>query len=1234
MTNLNETIVVYSPNGVKKTDIEVCVGSTLTANKMQDDNFKVKFTLEEKMTFERGCYAIIKTDGGKDKRYVVVEQTYPTYVLSNGGFEYELRFDAWYMVWKRYRFNMNLDYGGVQTSFSYTNYLIEHVRLLINELYRLKEDGDVSIVLPKGIVLHCIETDGDTSKVRVDTYDITDGVMNIWNSPNKRVYEGSVDKDTNNASMLVEDVVKYVSYDCNAFECLGKMCEENAYDCEWWMDDDMYLHFGRCEYGDLVVLKQHEQFEEMSRSSSSDEYGTRLIAFGSQTNVPTKYKKELVFDLTEVRKGDASDNINQKTDDGRERTPNPLNANETKDITIQIGSVTAKKDIVYKITAKVSATAPTSPKYVTFDSSVKSRLYRNYNGVVSLAFETTTYASSASVQFNDVVMLKKDDSLSYYFVIACKNTTSSRIDTSYDVRYTSSLLCVSSLDDERYRETIDEEFGVKSIVFHEEEYSGKDEERTSTYTKDVARLVAKNGGYTFLSFSPKFRVEMPTFDKFGDISNPSMSVNFLVSAYKNGKGIGTENYTKTYTLSFGDMTIDDSVLVNLVKYADCSDGDVITIKVSFSFTLNVTAGAKTGYYWYKLKFGMYGATNENVIDGDFFYRSKAYTLFRDINRKMLPTYFEEMEDNDVYLLNGGIMVGKYTEEYNSYLCICGLNDYAYYNYGLNISNVSTIYIEFTINVPDQYVTMRPILTCSRNGNLIQYTADQQSKQTTEATKTFLFEVNMVADVITINELTLEVGGIIPDTLYLSGLKVYYKSRARRSVVTIRETGETFDCLINPLEHLSTADIAQYYYLEEDENLTYYNQLVALKFSKYDADNVIEDNVPDSLYTDVYYYNNTISNYDRRLLLPEDKCPRNYIDSERIKDASGNTKMNEVVEVVKIFDDIYPSLSLTIDYIMEYYVNEAYYGDNNVKSTKRVKYFRLLMKKSTLNFQKKYLTSQQLQCQFQSGLLSGMTFDVDYEGDTKRVDGSGTSTSKLTFTFEGVDDVVSAHYYIQIPENTVRIGTEYNSAIEKIRIGDAGAKYVATTSKENDLSVVEVNFGQSVEMKNLGCVTLLDNEGNQIASFVNNNNGEEYNVFCIKANETYGIQLPNETLYPKSGDKFVLINYKASSLMEMGIVAQAEERLYTRAMAYLDKISLDAATYNVTLSPEYAKALIEQGKFPRIGQKILLVGDIMDEERETRIIGYDMPLDIPYDNPKLVIGESLRYSWRKSMEKRI
>lgn len=134
-------------------------------------------------------------------------------------------------------------------------------------------------------------------------------------------------------------------------------------------------------------------------------------------------------------------------------------------------------------------------------------------------------------------------------------------------------------------------------------------------------------------------------------------------------------------------------------------------------------------------------------------------------------------------------------------------------------------------------------------------------------------------------------------------------------------------------------------------------------------------------------------------------------------------------------------------------------------------------------------------------------------------------------------------------------------------------------------------------------------------------------FEIYYNEDYGTTLPNNTLKPKTGDKFVLYGFDAS-FFSASMLKDAEDALEKRALAYLEKLMHNDRMYNVTLNPTYATT-----SFPELGQKFIL--DTPDSNSaEMRVLGYEIKLDISVDSPKFICGEQAKYSRLESIEKSI
>ena len=129
-------------------------------------------------------------------------------------------------------------------------------------------------------------------------------------------------------------------------------------------------------------------------------------------------------------------------------------------------------------------------------------------------------------------------------------------------------------------------------------------------------------------------------------------------------------------------------------------------------------------------------------------------------------------------------------------------------------------------------------------------------------------------------------------------------------------------------------------------------------------------------------------------------------------------------------------------------------------------------------------------------------------------------------------------------------------------------------------------------------------------------------FELIANEDYGRQLPDTVLCPATGDTFSLGGYDASYFGDLGLVEKAEAELLAKGKEYMEQMRRDGQTYTATLFWWRAKELQLS-----IGQKVLLRdASLFDSDgMATRVIGCELKLDIPDDNPEYTFGQSSAYS---------
>lgn len=164
-------------------------------------------------------------------------------------------------------------------------------------------------------------------------------------------------------------------------------------------------------------------------------------------------------------------------------------------------------------------------------------------------------------------------------------------------------------------------------------------------------------------------------------------------------------------------------------------------------------------------------------------------------------------------------------------------------------------------------------------------------------------------------------------------------------------------------------------------------------------------------------------------------------------------------------------------------------------------------------------------------------------------------------------------------------------------------------------------------------TLRDNVGNPILKDGKEQVNPESQVFEIVGNEDYGRFLPDTDLHPKDGDTFVLYNWDSTKLGNTLVTTSANE-LLTDSIKNLKKSMIDPTTYTCTASSDYTYN-DGNGMFHQEGDRVMLFNKgYGDSPRESRVIGYELHLDIPFDSVKYIVGEKPAYSRLNAMSSQI
>ena len=129
---------------------------------------------------------------------------------------------------------------------------------------------------------------------------------------------------------------------------------------------------------------------------------------------------------------------------------------------------------------------------------------------------------------------------------------------------------------------------------------------------------------------------------------------------------------------------------------------------------------------------------------------------------------------------------------------------------------------------------------------------------------------------------------------------------------------------------------------------------------------------------------------------------------------------------------------------------------------------------------------------------------------------------------------------------------------------------------------------------------------------------------IVRNEDYGRHLPDDTMRPENGDKYVLSGFDIQLVSDQ-YIPDAEQELKEKAQKYADKVKKDDGTYTTTLMNDWVHEDLISRTF-EFGQRVNLVDDTFFENgRVSRVLGWEMNLDIPWNSPIYTIGESMPYS---------
>ena len=214
---------------------------------MKEDYIVLPFSVPEPIYFKLGDYVDLSgvlddsLGGLLSKVYEVTDLQKPSFNASTGGYDYELKLNAYYWKWKNKIFKYTPEHAGYEASWSLTAAL------------------DVQL----GVFMRNLKALGYTYKGKEFVFEI---------------------------DSTVENKAVAMTYDnMNLLDALFSMAGEDKWNCDCWITDNV-IHFGRNEFGDSVKIELGVEASAMTRSESKGTYATRIYAFGSTRNIPENYR--------------------------------------------------------------------------------------------------------------------------------------------------------------------------------------------------------------------------------------------------------------------------------------------------------------------------------------------------------------------------------------------------------------------------------------------------------------------------------------------------------------------------------------------------------------------------------------------------------------------------------------------------------------------------------------------------------------------------------------------------------------------------------------------------------------------------------------------------------------------------------------------------------------------------------------------------------------------------------
>ena len=256
----NDSIACYEQyEEVYSTDIGE--GSKRRWQLMNEDLLTLKFSSESNIILKVGDFVWYN-----NRRFILTKPYRPSDNADNGGYDYDIPFEADY----RYAANRIFKLSGKEPGWSLTGDMYDHL-----EQVRISLQAE-------GITYRYIEN-GKICEKDFDYYiqDYTPaGGDNIQTSIKPITY----------SSKSILDSITLIA---------------ETWKCEWWFDAYV-LNMGKCEVGEYVNFHRDylngeaPNIESIDGQGTSEGQATRLYVYGSKDNIPSRYDRKLIFHQTNI----------------------------------------------------------------------------------------------------------------------------------------------------------------------------------------------------------------------------------------------------------------------------------------------------------------------------------------------------------------------------------------------------------------------------------------------------------------------------------------------------------------------------------------------------------------------------------------------------------------------------------------------------------------------------------------------------------------------------------------------------------------------------------------------------------------------------------------------------------------------------------------------------------------------------------------------------------------------